>query len=93
MYLFCCANSPTYLFKAINRQRFSFNSLQTGVVFPGPGVTLPSFRKLENLPQIRLPRAFLSAARGIEVPSGRLTMALIIILVLHLFTIYLCMIN
>ena len=55
----------------MNGQLFSISNVQT-VVFPGPGVTLPSFGKPDSLPLVQLPRAFLLAARGIEMPSGEL---------------------
>lgn len=57
----------------INAQRLSFSSLQAGTVFPGPGVTLPSFIKPDSLPRIHLPQSFLFAARGIEMPNGKLS--------------------
>lgn len=49
------------IYPVMNGQLFSINSIRT-VVFPGPGVILPSFRKLEVLPHVQLPPAFLSAA-------------------------------
>ena len=67
-----------YHFPAINGQRFSFNNLRTGIVFPGAGIsdTLASFRNLESLPQIHLPQSFLRAAKGIEETSlGKLSPA------------------
>ena len=39
-------------------------------MFPGPGVTLPLFRKLDSIPQIEFPPSFLHAARG--RPSGKM---------------------
>ena len=65
------------IFPAINGQRFSFNNLRTGIVFPGAGIrdTLASFRNLESLPQIHLPQSFLRAAKGVEEASpGKLTL-------------------
>ena len=56
----------------MNGQRFLFGSPQTAVEFPGPGSSLASFRKPESLPRIQLPRAFILAARGLEMPSGEL---------------------
>ena len=56
----------------MNGQRFLFDSPQTAVEFPGPGVSLASFRKPESLPRIQLPRAFTVAARGLKMPSGEL---------------------
>ena len=55
----------------MNGQLFPISDVQT-VVFPGPGVSLPSFRKPDSLPRIQLPPAFLLAARGIEMLSGEL---------------------
>ena len=62
-----------YISPAMNAQWLSLNNL-TSVVFPGPGVTLPSLRKPERLPQIYFPPSFLLAARGIQMPSGKLFM-------------------
>ena len=59
------------IYSVMNGQLFSINNVQT-VVFPGPGITLPSFRKPDSLPLIQVPRAFLLAARRIEMPSGQL---------------------
>ena len=51
-------------------QQHQSNSLPPNVEFPGPGVNFTSFRNQEGLPQIRLPRTFILAARGLQVPSG-----------------------
>ena len=62
---------------AINGQRFSYNNLRTGIVFPGSGIrdTLASFRNQGSLPQIHLPQAFLRAAKGIAASLGKLSLA------------------
>ena len=58
-----------------NGQRFSFNNLRTGIVFPGSGIgdTLTSFRNQESLPQIHLPQSFLRSAKSKKDPLGKLT--------------------
>ena len=56
----------------MNGQQFSLSNLHTDVVFPGASVTLDSFINPESLPQIHLPKSFLLAARGIEIPFGKL---------------------
>ena len=56
---------------AIHGQQVSFNSIQEGAVFFGPGVALPSFRMPENLPYLYIPHSFLLAARRIEMPYGK----------------------
>ena len=67
-----------YHFSAINGQRFSFNNLRAGIVFPGAGIrdTLVSFRNLESLPQIHLPQSILRAAKGKEASLGKLSLAI-----------------
>ena len=57
-------------------QQHSFDSLQAGIDFPGPSVTLSSFSKLESLPLIHLPKTFLLTAKGM-LPSGKLSMKLL----------------
>ena len=56
----------------MNGQQFSLSNLLTDVVFPGASVALDSFINPESLPQIHLPKSFLLAARGIEIPFGKL---------------------
>ena len=76
MRAFLVKQSVFLVSSAMNSQRFSFSSPETAVVFPGPGVSLPSFRKPERLPRIQLSRAFLLAARGRNVPAGELPLKL-----------------
>ena len=76
--MYCIIYLFAYHFSAINGQRFSFNNLRTGIVFPGAGIrdTLVSFRNLESLPQIHLPQSFLRAAKGKEASLGKLSLAI-----------------
>ena len=60
---------PSPPLSGLHGERFPFRRAG-GFTFPGPGVMLPQFRRPQSIPQIRFPRAFLFAARGIEMPSG-----------------------
>ena len=81
---------PTVISPVMDVQRRSINSLETAgiVVFPGPGVTLPMFRKPESLPRCYFPESFLLAASKIIPSAGKLTIYRIWII---LFATFECM--
>ena len=75
-----CALPSWYISPAMDGHLHPSSSLPPHVEFPGAGVNYTSYRNQEGLPHIRLPQAFILAARGIEVPSGKLQFQMFVII-------------